>query len=435
MKLRLASLAMASQLLTFPLTGLAQALEVVRLNDATPLMVGAQAYEKYITRSSFATLTLDDLVFAESIPGKLMLDLTVVFNSDTEQIERMRILFDELIEDVKPGELRKLKLSGVQLGKPVSLSRVTSIDVSLRLIPVVQNQFESAYALMTPILSKPLYGIDIGGLIDKFSEVAASSDKKARLAFRATIPVPQNVIEAQRLDKLQSNRTPPLHNNTSIAIEFDGMKAVTDASVLGKVADAFNGVSLFLSGRELINRPTSAFKGAAVLRFNKDRTQALSETLIENLKDLSNSADNAFSPENITYVNTKHGDSIRLIEAAAKAKQIDSRAEFHLRRYADMARIWALYKQASSVGDSELKAKTNWQNQFASWHNAMKIQGTAQLTQAYGVQDIYPERKIARVFVPYSLTDEMTLELIQRQISIHQSLGTIGILALSEQRP
>lgn len=399
--------------------------------QATPL-VGSSAYEKYITRSNFCTLTLDNLLFSESLPGRFMLDLKVSFNSDISQVQQLRILFDDVLDAPKAGDPLAVRLSGISLSPPVSLAGVTSIDLALRLVPVVDGKFQDAYALLGPILGKPLYGVDVASIVDKFAAIASAGDKRSPLLFRATIPVPQNVIEAQKIDA-PDNTTPPLQNNRRLAIQLEGSKEVTDQSIVGKAKDVLNGVATLLTGQTVLPRPTSSFKGMVTLRFNKDPTQALPDTLIAQLKDLSDTADQTFTADDISRVKSKADETIKTIEAAVKAKQLDTRADFHLRNYVDMTRLWAIYRKAASESKQALRDADSWQNLFRDWYNKVLFRGAPHLTQVYAISDIYSGR-LAKIFIPYSLTDDMTLELIQRQISLHQSLADLGITSRSEPR-
>lgn len=433
MKTSFASLCATAALIAAAVPVHAQQLEIVSREQITQA-IGGKSFDKYITRSNFATITLDKLVFTESIPGKLMLDLVVSFVSDNTEVERMRILFDELIENAQAGESRTLKLSGIQLGRATPLSSVTSINIEVRMVPVAQTQYDSAYKLLYPLLSKAQYGVDLSKVMETFVDIASNGDKAKTLVYRASIPVAQNVIEAQRVERGSGKTSSPLQNNLPFAIELEGSKPVTDASVLGKLQAAANGVSLFVNGKSVSERPTSNFKGFVGLRFTKDRTQALSSSLIQQLKDLSDAAENIFEDANVKQVQSKYADCQRLIDAAVKAKQIDARAEFHLMSYIELARLWAYHKLAVEGGKKGLTESTNWQTVFSNWIDRQKYDGAPHLTQALGISDIYTGTSIAKVFVPYALTDEMTLEVVRRQVSMHKSLAFIGVASYADAR-
>lgn len=420
-------------LLTACMTACAQVkmVEIVKLSESSAIESSA-AFDKYITRGNFCSLILDQLMFSESMPGSFMLDLSLTFNSDIAQIRRLRVVFDDLIQVNKIGEPFSLKASGQYIATQIPLSGVTSIDATIRLIPLANAKYEEAYSLLTPVLNKPMYGVDIGAVFDKFANIATAGDSKSPLLFRATIPVPQNIIEAQRIDGKSAPTSVPLHNNKSFAIALEGSKEVSDPSVLGKAQNFLNGITTFATGKSVLPRSTSSFRGLVSLRFTKDLTQALPDQLLDQLKDLSDSADQAYTNDAVTTVNTKAADAIKSIDAIVRSKQIDSRAEFHLKNYVDIQRVWALHKRAVSEGDAVLVNSTQWRTLFADWYNKANLRGQPQLTQAYGISDLYPKGRVAKIFIPYSLTDDMTLELIQRQISIHQSLLKVGDMSKSE---
>jgi hypothetical protein len=219
-----------------------------------------------------------------------------------------------------------------------------------------------------------------------------------------------------------------------IAISLSGSKEVIDPSVLGKAQTFLNGVTRFVVGRDVVSRNINSFSGAMSLRFNKDATQALSQTVVTELETLSQSAHDASSSDDLKRLQSKIESSIRVVDAAKQGDRIDARSHFHLRQYIELARCWAMFRTSSIAGQAALRSDTGMQQRFRDWFDTMKIQGVAQLTQAYFVSEVYRGR-VARVFIPYSLTDEMTLEVIQRQLSIHQSLAGLSNVVLSEPLP
>lgn len=415
-------------------SGLAQAQinvsEVVKLGDVPDLVKG-EKFQKYITRGNNLSLVMQDMVFSESFPGKFMLDLKINFNSGANTTNTLRILFDDLIPANSPGESVKLKKSGEWIARDLSLSEISDVVIQARLVPIVDGKYDQAYGLLAPILSKPIYGLpatlDLGSVVDKFSSIATAGDNRNTLLFNATIPVPQNVVEAQTLEK--KVLIPPLRNNEIFAIEVEGEKYVSDAALVGKAKDFINGVATFVSGKSIIERPKSSFKGMIALRFTKDTTQPLPTSLISQLKELSDSSENASTDLDIQQMALRCGDALKTIEAISKSKSIDSKAEFHLRNYVEMSKIWANYKKSINEGPAALKI-SSWRANFKTWFSRNNILGSAYYTQAYGVSEIYSSGKVAKIFVPYSLSDEMTLEILQRQMMLHSSLSELSDIAI-----
>lgn len=423
-------------LILFPAAALAQVAitDTVKLGEASTFTKN-EAFQRYITRGNFCNLILDNLIFSETRPGSFMLDLTMNFNTDNNQRPRqLRVLFDDLIQILEVGKPMALGKSGDWLAKKITLTNISDIEIEFRLIPVVEEKYNEAYKLIKPILNQPIYGLplslDIGSVFDKFASIASADDRRTALLFKATIPVPQNIIEAQAIEK-QPIR-PPLRNNEVIAIAMEGSKEVADPSLVGKARDFLSGVSSFVAGKNLTQRPISSFRGAVSLRFTKDFTQPLSDILIYQLKELSDAADQVYSADALSRVATKASDAIKAIEAAAKAKDIDGRAEFHLRNYVDLARVWTYYK-LDVVDKTDASNQSQWGKMFRIWHSKVNIQGQPQFTQAFAISDIYPNRRMAKILVPYSLPDEMTLETIQRQTLLHQALADQNDLSCAER--
>lgn len=407
---------------------------VVKSGDSS-IFTQSETFQRYITRGSFCSLILDNLVFVESIPGKFMLDLSMDFKSlDDKQENNLRVLFDDLILIPEPGKPTSLTKSGTWLATKIPLARVATIQVNIRLIPIVDTKYDQAYALLKPLLSQPIIGlpsnIDLAGVFNSFSAIASTDDARKPLLFSATLPVPQNIVEAQVIEK-QPGR-PPLRNNEVIAISMVGAKPVSDANVIAKAKDFLNGISSFVTGKDLVSRPVSSITGMVALRFTKDFTQPLPESLIDELKDLSDTADQAYTSDVITQVNTKAADAIKSVDAISKSKDIDSRADFHLRGYVEMARVWSVYKKAVSDGGEALKT-SQWRNLYKNWYQKQNILGLNNYTQAYGISEIYGASRIAKIFVPYALSDDMTLEMLQRQTSIHQAFADLSDSSVSEK--
>lgn len=406
----------------------------VKLGDA-PTFTQSSTYQRYITRGNYCNVIVDNLVFTETIPGKVMLDLSMSFRDGDGREERnLRVIFDQLIQVSEPGKVIALEKSGQWLAVKIPLAKTSTIEVNVKAIPIVDTKYDPAYALLKPLIGQAITAlptnVNLGDVFDTFSKISNSSDGKNILVYSATIPVPQNVVEAQLIEKQQSRA--PLRNNEVIAISAAGAREISDSNVLAKARDFLNGISSFIAGKNLINRPTSSITGMISLRFTKDFTQPLPESLLDELQELSNAADQAYTSDALLGVGTKATDAIKAIDAISKSKDIDSRADFHLRSYVDMARIWASYRKAVADGGNAV-ATTQWRALFKNWYQKQNIQGPNNYTQAYGITDLYAQNKTAKIFVPYSVSDEMILETLQRQTSLHQALADLSDFAVAEK--
>jgi hypothetical protein len=408
--------------------------QVVALNQQTALTAPNQ-FAKYITRGNRCGLLLDKFFFTESLTGKFIVDLTVTFNSaDSTSHPPLRLLFDDLIEVTKTSDQPKtLKLSNILLARNIPLIDVSDIDVTIRLFPVKNDSYNQLYSVVSPLLGQAIYGVPVdlvAKVFDKFIALAREDDKREPLQFRANIPVAQNVIEAQQIDRPGTTERLPLYNNYYYPIILEGSKEISDDSLAGKAKDFLNGVSMFFSGKTAIARPKSAYRGFVTIWFTKDENQVLPESIIGQLKELSNASQQSETDDSLKELETRVADAFRAVDALRKGKQIDDRGEFHLRRYIDLTRLWGEYRRAVTEGEKGLRERNNWSFRFRDWYNTMDYVGAVHLTQAVGVTQIYGER-LAKVFVPYSLTDEMTVEVMAKQINLHQVLQKLGDAGLS----
>jgi hypothetical protein len=373
------------------------------------------------------------------VPGKFIVDLTVTFNSsDGTSRPPLRLLFDDLIEVAKTTEQpTTARLSNTVLARNIPLIDVTDIDIAVRLFRVKDEKYGPLYSLVSPLLGTALYGVPvdvIGKVFDRFISLARDDDKREPLQFRANIPVAQNVIEAQRLDRPGTAERLPLYNNYNYPITLEGSKEMADDSVVGKAKDFLNGLSLFFSGKTVKARPKSGYQGFMTIWFTKDENQILPEPIIVQLKELSNAAQRAETDDSLKELETRIADAHRAVDALRKGKQIDDRAQFHLTRYIELTRVWGEYRRAVTDGERGLRARDNWPFRFRDWYNQMDYVGVVHLTQAVGVTQIYGEQ-LAKVFVPYSLSDEMTVEVIARQINLHQVLQRLDDTKLALTKP
>ncbi len=401
--------------------------QVVKLGQESSLFASTQ-YDKYITRGNFCSLILDDFLFSETQPGRFIVDLTVTMNSASGKPLLMRVLLDDLIEVKSNNEVTTHKLSNTVIARQLSLVDVSDIDISARLIPIANDKLPDFSPVIAPLLGKAFYGIDIqyiGKALDEFIKLARKGDDKDSLLFKANIPVSQNIIEATKLDNKDGGR-PPLYNNRKYAIVNDASKSVSDDSLSSKARDLLNGIWIYATGKTLTSRPKADYKSFISLRFSKDENQVLPDTIIAQLKELSFASQKALTDDTFRQMEIKAMDADKAIDALLRAKQIDPRAEFHLRNYVELMRIWGAYRRAGTGGDKLLKENNNWQVSFRDWFNQQRNMGKLYFTQSFSVEDLYSENKIAKIFVPYSLSDEMTVESVYRQITLHQSLKNLG---------
>jgi hypothetical protein len=408
--------------------------QVVKLGDQARL-TSDDAFRKYITRDSFCTLVLENLIFSESAGGKFMLDLAVKFNPESPLTPPLRVLFSDLIELKKPGEPIKLNLPDSVVARQITLSSTTDIDITLRVIPVVDGRYDEMYSTLMPLLSAPSYVPAVGTVLNKFIDFSTKDDKRPSLVFQANIPVAQNIIEAQRTDTNALGGRSPLLNGYRYAIAIEGSKQITDQSIVGKAKDILNGVTNVIAGKSVVERPESIFKGLAVLRFHKDNNIVLPEPMKRQLIQLNDLAEEATTEDAVSQLQAKAREAIAAVEALATAQRIDTRTEFHLKGQVNLARAWGLYTFASQGGERLLRDNDLWRVQFSKWFNLFNYDGQSQDIQAYGLSGIYAGNKLAKIFVPYALTDRMTLQSIRWQVVANQTLERLANRELAQDPP
>lgn len=412
-----------------PLTGIAQVKisETVKLGSA-PSITQPDNFYRYITRGNFCSVVLERLVFTESIPGKMMLDISMRFvDGEGKEKGSLRFIPEQLVQIGELGMPLSVERSGQYIAQNISLANVSAVEIKVRLAPIIDSKYDPAYALLKPLLGQALTALPVNVKLDEvfdtFSSIATTSKNETTLLYTATIPVPQNIIEARQIEKSLSK--PPIRNNEIFAISASGSKEVFDQNVIARAKDFINGVSSFVSGKDVLAKPTASVKAMIGLRFTKDYTQPLPENLINELKTLSEAADQAFTADALNVVALKAIDVIKTIEAVSKAKSFDGRAEFHLRSVVELSRIWANYRKSVSDGGDAIKS-AQWRSTFKTWSGRQNMLGANNYTQAYAVSELYPQGIVAKIFVPYSLTDDMTLESLQRQTAMHQTLAELA---------
>jgi len=408
--------------------------QIVKLGHESSLFTRSQ-FDKYITRGSFCSLVLDDFLFSEAKPGKFMVDITFSFNNVSTNPLVLKVVLQDLIEVKNNNDVTTHKLSNKILARQLPLVNVSDIDVYVRLIPIKDDDLVSFQQVMSPILGKSFYGLDIqtvGKTLDEFIKLARKGDDKDSILFQTNIPVAQNIVEATKLDTKDSSRM-PLYNNRMYAIINEGSKSYSNNSLTGKAKDLLNGIWVYATGDMLMKRPASEYKSFISLHFTKDENQVLPETILSQLKQLSLGSQSALTKDSYNIIMSKASDADKSIDALVTAKQIDSRAEFHLRNYVELMRIWGAYRFASTGGDAMLKENNCWNIQFHDLFNLLNNMGKLNYTQSFGVADLYSDNNIAKIFVPYSLSDEMTIETVYKQITLHQNLKRLKYTELSQK--
>lgn len=409
--------------------------QIVSLDEQTNLMKD-EMFDRYITRDNFCSLDLQDLLFTESIPGKFMLDLTVNFGPKSSK-KPLRILFNDLIEIKNPGEPISLKLSNTSLAQNINLSGTTDIDISLRLVPVTDGRYDQIYSTILPLLNVPSYLPEVGKVLDNFIQFSSSSDNRTSLLFHANVPVAQSIIEAQKI----AQHREPLLNGFAYAIAIEGSRQITDQSLIGKSKDFLRGAAQVVSGHDVIwnnllgisvlIRPESKFKGFVRLVFHKATTPPIPVSLSQQLTELAELSEEVTTDYELNQLKLKAQEVLKVIDMVANTNQIDCRSKFHLKNQVALTRAWGYYKLASQGGNKELKDSDNWKIEFENWFQMLDYEGQSQDTQAYGISKLYSGHKVAKIFVPYSLSDLMTLKTIRWQVILNKTLQMRGDQSLA----
>ncbi|WP_223645527.1 hypothetical protein [Corallococcus sp. EGB] len=388
-------------------------------------------YDEMLTRQNSCGVYLSDFYFSEVREGQYIVILSIAFqelplggvNAVTKK--EIRVLFDDVISTVDKNKQIKLSLSDKALGGNQILSDTNNVHVEVRLVKVRDNYrqfFDAVGPLLNVAVALPSAVQALDKLVDT---VAVDENRKNWLVFSADLYVPANAFENAKIR--DDNVIPLLLNNKVYAIALGGGTPLPDDSVMGKVGSLINSSALFVSGKRIIKPSEAKYSGLVRLYFTKDTTPILPQVLADRLKDI----DAAINGPDTAADRSGFGAMLRETAAVAglmeKQKTIDAQANFAIGEYLKIAKICESMR--TSRGDAQ------WQESFGQWARAFETRGAAYGGQAVGVLGIYDSQRVAKIFLPSGLSDDMIMSFYTWQLEIHNTLKAQNIATFSAARP
>ena len=392
-------------------------------------LFSSEYYKDTITRQNSCTIYLADFLFAEPVDGKFLVNLAISFNSAIPgsiepKIKReYRTVFSDVIENIKENEAVELSLSNKKLIENFNLSDVTDINIKIELIRKKEENTTQIMNLVKPLLGKVSYLAPFSEVLDNFLLDVQDPSKKQILLFQGDFRVPQNVFEYSKLKTTGS--IPLIKNNEKCAILLEGETSIpkADASVSGNAFKFINDVTNYVSGKSVIKPDKFKYKGAVKLFFTKDAISLLPQSLNEELHDIERNVDKGLSTNINSVANEielKLSEAYQLTEFNRKEKNIDEQTYFSIVEYLKISKIYLDYLKYLD-GDSKNSENIGWDDRLKTWAYNIDIKGAMQQFQAIGIKNIY-KNKIAKIYLPYSLGDNLIMSFFQMQVCLHQAL-------------
>ena len=373
-------------------------------------------YEESITRQNSCTLTLSDFYFSDAKNGAFLVRISVAFQSiiganPPTTIAEVQMLADDVIQNVAKDT--KYSISEKRLGANIPLSDVNNIHVEVSLVRAKDN-YKDGLTLLKPILGQSIVSNSVFQVVDNILATIKDPASSNQLLFQADFSVPLNVFEYKKLLSNQDNIL-QVSNNQVYAIVLDGAAKVPDESLKGKVASGVNSLTRFVAGRNVIKSDVAKYSGLARLYFTKDTNPILPISLQNAMSALESLLNSPLS--NVTQENFNvNVDSItRLTGAFSESKQIDIQTRFSIQEYLKLASIFFASKKADRLD-------TTWIDSFIDWSNTFDVQGATVGGQAIGITKIYDSTMMAKVYIPYSLSDASIIQFYLWQVSLHRAL-------------
>jgi len=399
-------------------------LKITKVFSATDVnLFEASLYEAAITRQNSASINLKEFLFPEVRDGNYIVALNVALLqypiNSTKPIEKgqIAVLFDDVRKEIKSNEPMELSLKDKVLGFNFILSDVTHVKIEVRMVKV-KSEYEPLLELVKPILNIAMKDASSIQLIDNILRSMGTEDNKNNLLFQTELYVPNNVFEFNSI----KNKTeiPLVKNNADLAIVLEGTTPINDESLLGKGKDLINKVTTFVVGKKTIPKDKVKYSGLVTININKEQIPVLPSHVEEDLTDF-NRIINGVEPINEQEALNSLLRSIpRATAISLKNKEINKQADFSINEYMKLAIVYINMLKGNEKKEGE--NNPDWIRQFKTWCTNIETRGTAFGVEAIGINDVYPD-KTAKIYIPYSLNDELLKSLYLWQVTLHTKLS------------
>lgn len=385
----------------------------------------SDAYNSIITRQNSCSFYINDFIFSVTKADKYVVDLQINLNSYNigstapDKVKTIRMLFKDIIEIKEKDKPMTLTLSNKKLADNIILSDVTDIDILIRLIPI-QDENNSSFKLIAPILNTSFQGAPaVTSLIDNFIENVRKGEKKEELLFSMNIAVPLNIFEYR---KIETDATIPLlKNNLTYGAILSGNQAVPfNNSLIGDVATFFNGVSQLVAGKNVIPKGDMKYEGVVKIYFTKDNNPLLPSSFSRQLDQLDKISNNPLTEASYSAFKVKLNEISTASDNLLYDQKINSQTDYSIQQYLQLGVIYLDYLKTVSNGNPS--TTDTWITQFRTYDINVNTKGAANGFQAIGVTDLYSNDKIAKIYIPYSLPENLTLSYYSWQFAIHSFL-------------
>jgi hypothetical protein len=397
--------------------GIAQ-LKVSKVFSASDVnLFQSSIYQETITRQNSASINLKQFLFPELRDGNYVIAMKLTLLqypiNVAKPIEKQQIsiLFDDVKKQLKANEPMELSLNDKVLGFNFILSDITHIKVEVRMIKL-KSEYEPFMNLIKPILNIAMKETSTISLIDNVLKSISTDDDKNNLLFQAELYVPSNVFEYNNIKN--TTTIPLIKNNQDFAIILEGNTPINNESLLGKGKDLVNTTTTFFVGKKVIPKESVKYSGLITINFNKEQIPVLPEIIENDLRDLDKYINGVNPIDNQDAIISLTKTIPRSTSVSLKNKEINNQAEFSINEYMKLAVIYF-----NMLKDNENKGE--WTKQFKSWCSNIDTRGTGYGVDAIGVNEIYID-KTAKIYIPYSLNDDLLMSIYLWQNNLHTKL-------------
>lgn len=385
-----------------------------------------QSIKDSITRQDSCSVFLKEYWFFQPKNGNYIPYLTIRFENmptngnSTITKNEYRFIFDDVISNIQTNKQMKSKLCNKAIAKNIILSDVNNAHVEMRLLRL-SNNYKNYIDIISPIAGSALISNPIFSLVDTLlSKCTDAKDTNTPLIFQTDLYVPNSIRDYKENLK---NGLPQLEN-TDYAIMLQGNTPVSDNSIKGRLSDLINKGMKFVCGTSLIDPKTFECDGAITLCFTNDTVLVPPDDLRVGLEKLDDGI------RNITLSNKeikeKAIELTKLTQQYCDQKMIDDNTKWSIGQYLLLVRALAIFRD---------NPESDWRTPFGSFCTTCDTASSDHNVQVIGVKDIYPPQKIAKVFLPYALSNDQISSACNWQVELHKSLMQQNILSYAVNVP
>lgn len=396
-----------------------------------------KVFDNLITCDDEISMELINFYLNADKGGKYIIDFEVIFFSNEiggvrKEVKSQNIVLNQIIQNTEGGSTTFSGGGYKELFGPTQLKNVNYIEIKVG-VTNIEDDKTTVFQKFAPLLDKvlPINGAatTILNVLDIRKEDYEEYNK--RLVSTINLNIPLNFVEYGLETDAKSR--PYISSDETVAIPIQYNNVKKNPKNLKKLGiNIINGVSKWISGDQVIKPESENICGAITIQFTKKKNITVPQEFVDKFKDLSRVI------EQTTYEDDelikKCQALISEINEKNKSEEITDRIASNYLLFASLCQRYIEFKKMRKTKTDISLYDIHFIEDYNSWVEQAERIALRWNFKKYGINGIYLNfkergsnpreyKRLAKVFLPYSLPNTLILHAIDMQTSLHNELA------------